>query len=79
MLSALVADRRTVDHVRDLCAPAAGRWIEAARYGLTDPVFAGIAPAVFDLALRALPDLGVAPDLRDEVAGVIEGRLRHAG
>lgn len=78
VLSALLADRGTIDTARDLCAPAAGRWVQAARYGLTDAVVAGTAPAVLDLALRVLERDGLPAALHDEVVGTIAHRFRRA-
>ncbi|GAA2635700.1 ergothioneine biosynthesis glutamate--cysteine ligase EgtA [Dactylosporangium fulvum] len=78
ILSALLADGSTVDAARDLCAPAADRWLEAARYGLTDAVIAAVAPAVLELALRTLGRDGLPEPLRDEVAAVVEDRFRRA-
>ncbi|MFF5229866.1 glutamate-cysteine ligase family protein [Dactylosporangium sp. NPDC000521] len=78
VLAALLADPATIDTVRGLCAPAAGRWVEAARYGLTDAVIARTAPAVLDLALRVLERDGLPGGLHDEVAGTVEHRFRQA-
>ena len=68
VLAALLADGPTIDAARDLCAPTAGRWIEAARYGLTDTPIAQAAPAVLDLALRVLERDGLPAPLHEEVA-----------
>ena len=78
MLAALLADRTTIDTARDLCAPAVGRWVEAARYGLTDAVVARTAPAVLDLALHVLERDGLPDALHDEVADAVEQRFRQA-
>ncbi|GAA3221988.1 glutamate-cysteine ligase family protein [Dactylosporangium siamense] len=78
VLAALLADRATIDTARELCAPAAGRWLEAARYGLTDAVVARTAPAVLDLALRVLERDGLPEPLHDEVVDTVEQRFRQA-
>ncbi|MCO1577464.1 ergothioneine biosynthesis glutamate--cysteine ligase EgtA [Crossiella sp. SN42] len=59
LLLALFHRESTVDSALDAVSAAADRWHEAARHGLTDPVLAMVAPQVFDLALRALPELGL--------------------
>jgi glutamate--cysteine ligase len=78
ILTGLLADDATVDAARDLAAPAAGRWVEAARYGLTDTVVAATAPPLAELALRALARDGLPGPLREEVAAAVEDRFRHA-
>ncbi|GAA2394323.1 glutamate-cysteine ligase family protein [Dactylosporangium salmoneum] len=78
VLAALLGDGPTVDAARDLAAPAAGRWIEAARYGLTDAVIAATAPPLLDLALRVLARDGLPAPLLDEVGAVVERRFRRA-
>jgi glutamate--cysteine ligase len=76
VLHALLGSDAVADAARDLVAPAAGRWLEAARYGLTDPVIAATAPALLDLAWRALADTGLPARLRSVVALSIERRFR---
>jgi glutamate--cysteine ligase len=71
LLHALLADPPTVSRVLELCAPAAGRWVAAARDGMADPVLAGAARAVRDLALARLD---LPAHLLDDV---IEGSTRH--
>ncbi|MEV6932267.1 ergothioneine biosynthesis glutamate--cysteine ligase EgtA [Dactylosporangium sp. NPDC051485] len=71
LLTALLADAPTVACVLELCAPAVGRWVEAARDGLADPVLAGVAPALRELALGRLD---LPPELLDDV---IEGSTRN--
>ena len=56
----------------------AGRWVEAARYGLTDAVVARTAPPVLDLALRVLERDGLPGALHDEVVDTVEQRFRQA-
>jgi len=71
LLGALLADAATVDRARDLCAPARGKWVEAAREGLADPVLAKVATALRELAISRLD---LPPHLLDEV---IEGSSRN--
>ncbi|GAA2627303.1 ergothioneine biosynthesis glutamate--cysteine ligase EgtA [Dactylosporangium fulvum] len=71
LLSAVLTDHAITDKARDLCAPAAGRWVEAARDGMADPVLAGAARAVRDLALA---NLDLPQHLLDDV---IEGSTRN--
>jgi glutamate--cysteine ligase len=71
LLDALLDDPRTVSRVLELCEPAAGRWVEAAREGMADPVLAGVARSVRDLALDRLD---LPAHLIDDV---IEGSTRN--
>ena len=56
VLAALFAREDTVDAATDLAAPAAGRWVRAARDGLADSVLAKVARPVLELACQALAD-----------------------
>ncbi|WP_432825137.1 glutamate-cysteine ligase family protein [Dactylosporangium sp. CA-092794] len=78
VLTALLSDDAVADAAREVCAPAAGQWVEAARYGLTAPVFAVTAPRLLDLAWRAPAIAGLPSALRAEAAATIEGRFRQA-
>ncbi|MET7398799.1 glutamate-cysteine ligase family protein [Dactylosporangium sp. NPDC005572] len=73
LLAGLLGSDAAVDAARAAAAPAAGRWIEAARYGLTDSVIAATAPAVLDVALAGVP----AP-LRAGVVATVEECFRRA-
>lgn len=66
--SALVDDPLALDIVLDATAPVRGRWLAAARNGLTDPVLASVAETCFGAALPALRRLGVAEPVRRQVA-----------
>ncbi|MEV4636329.1 ergothioneine biosynthesis glutamate--cysteine ligase EgtA [Actinoplanes sp. NPDC049548] len=79
VLCALLADDALTDSARDLAAPAAGRWWDAARDGLADPVVAACAADIADLACRHLDRTGLPRPVRDLVAGVVGRRLDHAG
>jgi glutamate--cysteine ligase len=75
VITALLADEATVDAARDLCAPVADRWTEAARSGLADPLLAGAAGAVLDLACRALDRTDLPAADRDRVTAIVHRRL----
>ena len=76
-LFALFADESTVDEVVELAAPAAGRWVDAARCGLQDPVLARTAADVLALAARRLD--GTHPQLAGRLAETVAGRLAAVG
>jgi glutamate--cysteine ligase len=61
VLAVLLSDPDITDLAREACEPAQGRWVSAARHGLTDRVLARAAGTVFGLACAQLPALG-APD-----------------
>ncbi|MFG2043255.1 ergothioneine biosynthesis glutamate--cysteine ligase EgtA [Dactylosporangium sp. NPDC048998] len=71
LLHALLADLATVTRVLELCAAAAGRWVQAARDGMADPILAGAARAVREIALERLD---LPPLLLDDV---VEGSTRN--
>ncbi|GGQ40849.1 ergothioneine biosynthesis glutamate--cysteine ligase EgtA [Couchioplanes azureus] len=78
VLCALLADDAVTDKARDLAAPAAGRWREAALDGLADPVVGACAAGLLDLACRGLDRTGLPGPVRDLVAAVADRRL-HGG
>ncbi|WP_433088039.1 glutamate-cysteine ligase family protein [Dactylosporangium sp. CA-052675] len=78
LLSALLGDPATVDAARGLAAPVADRWVEAARYGLTDAAIAAAVPPLVDLALGALDRGGLPGSLLEEVSGAVQSRFRRA-
>lgn len=63
LLAALLSTPRTVDAVLDACVPVGDRWLPAARDGLADRALATAAAAVLDIGARALPTMGLGPDL----------------
>ncbi|OLR94545.1 glutamate-cysteine ligase family protein [Actinokineospora bangkokensis] len=67
LLTALMADPRTVDAVVDACAPVADRWLEAARLGLADPPTAAAARRVLDLGIPAVDRLDLPAATRAHV------------
>jgi glutamate--cysteine ligase len=77
VLAALLADPVVTDAARAACAPAVGRWFEAARHGLQDRVLGAAARAVFDLACRALPALDAPARVHRLVQEITERRVRR--
>jgi glutamate--cysteine ligase len=75
VIAALFADESSVDAVRDLCAPVAGRWHEAARGGLADRQLAATARKVSELALGQLPGTGLPPAIQDDIHELVRRRL----
>jgi glutamate--cysteine ligase len=79
VLVALFGDESTVDGVRDLCGPVAGRWHDAARLGLADRRLAATAGKVAGLALGRLAETGLPQGIQDEVHEVVGRRLAAGG
>jgi glutamate--cysteine ligase len=77
VLAALLSDPDRTAQARRACAPAAGRWVSAARHGLADRVLQRAAVTVFELAVAALPALEPPSWLVDELAVVLERRVRR--
>jgi glutamate--cysteine ligase len=77
LLTALLAKPGTVEKVLEICEPAAGLWERAARWGLADPLLATTARAVVELGIPALPDLGLSPDITQEITDGVWRRV-HA-
>ncbi|MGV9213394.1 ergothioneine biosynthesis glutamate--cysteine ligase EgtA [Micromonospora sp. RB23] len=75
VLSALFADAGTVDAAYTIGAPVAHRWSAAARRGLADPALAAAAAALLDLALTALPRLGLPAGTDDDIHEGLRRRL----
>jgi glutamate--cysteine ligase len=78
VLAALVADDAITDAARAVAAPAAGRWLPAARHGLADPVVRACAVELLDLACRHLDATGLPPAVRDVVTDIVDRRLQRA-
>ncbi|HKS49081.1 MAG TPA: glutamate-cysteine ligase family protein [Amycolatopsis sp.] len=76
LLTALLHRQSTVDTVRELCEPVAGRWEQAARCGLTDPEIAAVARKVVDLGCAELSHTGLPGGLLDEISEGVR-RLVH--
>ena len=77
VLAALLSDPDRTAQARRACAPAAGRWVSAARHGLADRVLQRAAVTVFELAVAALPALEPPSWLVDDLAVVLERRVRR--
>ena len=77
VLAALLADPEVTAAARDACAPATGRWLQAAERGLHDDTLAGAATAVFELACDALPALNGPAEVQSLVEGITEDRVRR--
>jgi glutamate--cysteine ligase len=75
VLAALLSSDAAAEAATELAAPAAGRWLAAARHGLADPTLAAAAAAVFQLACRLLPDLAPPGWLQCELELVTERRV----
>ncbi|GIG87296.1 ergothioneine biosynthesis glutamate--cysteine ligase EgtA [Plantactinospora endophytica] len=75
VLAALLGDDRTRDEARAACEPVAGRWAEAARSGLRDPLLGNAADTLLDLALRSLDRTGLPPATREEITRIVARRL----
>ncbi|AGL20910.1 glutamate--cysteine ligase GCS2 [Actinoplanes sp. N902-109] len=78
ILAVLFSGDALVDAARDLAAPAADRWVPAARDGLADPVVRAAAAELVDLACRHLDRASLAQPQRDLVADIAGRRLRAA-
>lgn len=79
VLTALLGSTSTMEFVLRTCAPAAGRWDSAARYGLADPVIADVARAVARRALSELATTGLPETTRGEIAEYVLRKLRETG
>jgi glutamate--cysteine ligase len=77
VLAALLADPDVTAAARDACAPATGRWLQAAKRGLHDDTLAGAATAVFELACDALPALNGPAGVQSLVEKITEDRVRR--
>jgi glutamate--cysteine ligase len=77
VLAALLADPEVTAAARDACAPATGRWLQAAERGLHDDTLAGAATAVFELACEALPALNGPAGVQSLVEEITECRVRR--
>jgi glutamate--cysteine ligase len=75
LLSALLAKESTVDAVLAAAAPAAGRWLSAARYGLADPCVGKAAQSVLELGLAAIEETDLDRDLIESVGRGLTKRM----
>ncbi|MEU5765491.1 ergothioneine biosynthesis glutamate--cysteine ligase EgtA [Streptomyces asoensis] len=65
------------ERARPLPAPHNPLWIDAARYGLTDPELHEAALTCFTTALGALPRLGATTEVTDAVTDYLERYVRR--
>ncbi|MFI7650136.1 ergothioneine biosynthesis glutamate--cysteine ligase EgtA [Micromonospora sp. NPDC049460] len=79
VVAALLAEPGTVHAARAVAGPVAHRWRAAARHGLRDPALAAAAVELFDLALTALPRLGLPAALHDDIDRGVRRRRAAAG
>jgi glutamate--cysteine ligase len=77
VLAAAVATPATLDATLAVCEPALDRWWSAARHGLADPVLAGAAAAVFELACAVAPGLGAPRWVSDRLSEVTTERVQR--
>lgn len=77
VLAALLADPEVTAAAREVCAPAAGRWLQAAKRGLRDETLAVAATEVFELACGALPALDAPPEVQMLLEEITEYRIRR--
>ncbi|QRP49647.1 glutamate-cysteine ligase family protein [Amycolatopsis sp. FDAARGOS 1241] len=75
LVSALLARPSTVDEVRELCAPVAGRWADAARAGLQDDSIAAVAKDVVELGITELGTTGLDTETTTEIAESVRARV----
>jgi glutamate--cysteine ligase len=75
VLAALLSDPATIDQVRAVCAPAAGRWTSGARHGLSDRVLARAAARVFELAIGRLSAVGAPQWVADDLTEMHEQQV----
>jgi len=67
LLSALMARPSTIDRALDISEASAGRWFEAARDGLSDPVLRATAHRLSQLGADALDDIGLTAAQQSQV------------
>ncbi|MHA6799300.1 glutamate-cysteine ligase family protein [Bounagaea algeriensis] len=78
VLAALFREEDTVDTVREITAPAEGRWTEAARDGLADPVLARLVRPVLHLAWRRMSEVEGVEAVARRLATFVAGRCAAA-
>ncbi|GAA1824281.1 ergothioneine biosynthesis glutamate--cysteine ligase EgtA [Planosporangium flavigriseum] len=75
VVSALLDDDRALDAARAACEPVEGRWLDAARLGLSDPALATAAARVCEEASRALDRTDLPAADRAAVLDILDRRL----
>lgn len=76
LLAALMAQQSTVDKVIGLTQAASGRWLQAARDGLGDPVLSVAAGQIIALGGEALDDLDLSVTQRSQVRADLARHLK---
>ena len=76
LLTALFARPSTVDKVRELCEPVAGRWERAAMAGLGDARLAGVAAKVVDLGCAELTRTDLPEQAINEITEGVQALVR---
>ncbi|ABP54564.1 glutamate-cysteine ligase family protein [Salinispora tropica] len=79
VVAALLSEPAVTRAARSLVGAQAQRWIAAARHGLHDNALAATAADLLDLALTALPRLGLPPALHDDIDRGVRRRREAAG
>ena len=75
LLSALMARPSTIEKVLEVTEPAAGRWFEAAREGVADPVLGDAASQVAQLGADSLDNLDLTASQHQQVLDDLGLRL----
>jgi glutamate--cysteine ligase len=75
VVAALLGDDRATDAAREACEPVEGRWIDAARRGLSDPAIARAARGVLDVTAAALHNTDLDEATRTWVVDLVSRRL----
>ncbi|WFE40552.1 ergothioneine biosynthesis glutamate--cysteine ligase EgtA [Micromonospora sp. WMMD998] len=78
VLAALFADPATTRDALAAATPVADRWHAAARHGPAERALATVAATLFDLALAALPGLGLPAGRHDQTHRAIRRRRAAA-
>jgi glutamate--cysteine ligase len=78
LLVALMSTAQSVDAVLDRAAPAEGRWLHAARYGLADRRVAAAAKSVVALGVPLIERTDLAPSARRLAVEQVQRRIHHA-
>ncbi|MFC4003446.1 glutamate-cysteine ligase family protein [Prauserella oleivorans] len=79
LLTALLRRPSTVDRVLDVCEPVAGRWSDAARFGLADRALADAARRIADLGCAELTTVDLPADTIADIAYAVQRRVRYRG
>ncbi|RJQ78235.1 ergothioneine biosynthesis glutamate--cysteine ligase EgtA [Pseudonocardiaceae bacterium YIM PH 21723] len=75
LVSALFSSDNVVDRAREIAAPSAGLWQDAADYGLAEPLLASTAARLAELAMANLGGFGLDPRVMNLLTSVLTRRL----